>query len=64
MGTCYLLKKKKDKNIENFDLIIDLQKKFRNSLILKIFLIRYFTQEHLIVFFHENKKFFDDELKI
>ena len=44
-------KKAKQKTNEKFDLILDLQTKFRNSLILKKFLTIFFTLEHLMVFF-------------
>ncbi len=61
----FVKKKIKDKNIENFDLIIDLQKKFRNSLILKNIPHSLFYSRTLNSFFSskKNKNFSDDELK-
>ena len=41
----------KRKNEPKFDLIIDLQSKFRNSLILKRYLMIFFTQQHLKIYF-------------
>ena len=42
-------------NQDKFDLIIDLQSKFRNSLILKKFHIIIFTQQLLDVYFQQKK---------
>ena len=55
MVAFFFKKRTLNKGYGKFDLIIDLQTKFRNSLNLKEFHIIHFIQELLMVFFHQKK---------
>ena len=57
----HLLFVKKNFNKTNevkFDLIIDLQSKFRNSLILKEFHTIIFIPQHMVIYFHQKNKIY------
>ena len=57
-------KKLKEKNIKKFDIIIDLQSKFRNSLMLKMIPHNFFISTCFNFFFNRPKVAIDKEIKI